>query len=96
MARSLTLVLLLRGLLLLLLPGLLLLALFVLLPASDEIGGRPTRPGVVGGATSSQSLDRLGLPTFPLRIGGVAPVPVPDDLTSFCQSCSQTKLPASM
>lgn len=86
------------------LPGLVLLALFVmlllllllLLPANDDIGGRPTRPAVVGGATSSQSRDLRGRPTLPFRIGGVAPVPVPEVLTSFCQSCSHTKLPANM
>lgn len=67
--------------------------------AADEMGGRPTRPPVLAvvAATSSQSRDRRGLPTLPLRMGGVAPVPVaPDVLISFCQSCSHTRLPASM
>lgn len=40
-------------------------------------GGRPKR-----GATS-QSLDRLGLPTFPLRTGGVAVFVAVDDFNSL-------------
>lgn len=53
-------------------------------------GGRPKR-----GATS-QSLDLRGLPTFPLRTGGVLVLVADDDFNSLCQSCSQTKLPANM
>lgn len=52
-------------------------------------GGRPKR-----GATS-QSRDRLGLPTFPLRTGGVALFTV-DVFINLCQSCSHTKVPFIM
>lgn len=50
------------------------------------LGGRPSRG-------PSQSRDLLGLPTFPLRRGGVGVGAV---FTSLCQSCSHTKLPANM
>lgn len=79
---------------------LLLLLLFVLIfddVATDDdnaIGGRPKR---TLGVASSQSRDRRGLPTLPFRTGAVAPVAFAAELLiNFCQSCSHTKLPASM